>query len=80
VIYICITAHEEIAEENITPESVCNRVSFVKECPLTRWAVLNCVCSVKGIAWLRFRSCNCTGRGEEKINKFSVSKSEQPLK
>lgn len=80
VIYICITAHGETAKENITLESVCNLVSFVKECPLTHRAVLN-FCSKNGIAWLRFHNCNCTGKGDEKkINKFSVSKSEQPLK
>lgn len=66
VIYICITAHGETAKENITLESVCNLVSFVRECPLTHRAVLNCVCSIKGIAWLRFCSCNCTKKGKEK--------------
>lgn len=68
VIYICITAHGETAKENITLESVCNLVSFVKECPLTHTAVLN-FCSKKGIAWLRFHNCNCTGRGGGKKKK-----------
>lgn len=51
-------------------------MSFVRvtECPLTHMVVLNCVCSIKGIVWLRFLGCNSAGREKEKINKFSVSK------
>lgn len=35
IIYVYVTARGETAKGNITPESVCNSVSFVREYPLT---------------------------------------------